>query len=200
MLPPPNFDCLSNAPLRERFPVSQRFIERGCRDFHDACRWLQTLPYGKNTRSADSVVLFEDGRGTCTTKHGMAAELAKELGLPVYKFIVFYRLDESIRSGANDILAYHNLEYIPATHCVLGESGKFIDLTWDNQTGKRKNLTDFELYLKTKPFLATEEEKTIRKWGYATYQKAEPQLARLDSSEIASIASAIVAHSQTCSC
>jgi len=200
MNPPPNFSSLGNAALTAASPLCRSFLNLGCSDYHAACRWLHSLPYGHNSRNTDSGVLFEEMRGTCTTKHGVAAELALELGIPVLKYLVFYRLDGSIRQGAEEILSSYNIEYVPTTHCVLGQAGQFIDLTWNNQTGKLKNLSDFDLYIKTTPMLNPEEHETLRSWGIREYQRTDSKLARYEPKQIAKIAAKIVERSVACSC
>ena len=197
---PPNLSSLSNAQLLKSRPLSDRFIECGCQDFHDACHWLHQLPYGKNSRSGDIEVLFEDQCGTCTTKHGVAAALAHELSLPIFKYIVFYRLDESIRRGARETLSSYNLEYVPTTHCLLGDSGQFVDLTWDNQTGKRKNLTEFEIYIKSEAVHTPAEHDKLKLWGYEAFQRIDPKLARFEPSQINEIAARTIENSQSCNC
>ncbi len=200
MTAPPNLECLSNAPLDGKTPLALRFRELDCHDFHDSCRWLHRLPYGRNSRQGDIEALFQDRRGTCVNKHGVAAALAAELNLPVFKYVVFYKLDESIRPGSKAVLSSLDLEYIPATHCILGEAGKFVDLTWDNQTGKLKNLTNFDIYAKTKPMLSSDEHEALRAWGLMEYQRTESKLRQFDQAAIAGLIDAIVEESKPCSC
>lgn len=174
------YDVLSDGPLREAGPFSRTFAALGVADFHGACHWLQALPYGRNSRSDDLMVLFEDGCGTCTTKHGVAAALAEELGLPARKYIVFYRLDERIRAGIGAHLATAGVEFVPNTHCVLGEGGRFADLTHGNRTGKRKDLVDFELYVQVEPGFTADEQAELYDWGVLWYRRRYETLRRHD--------------------
>lgn len=60
---------LPNVPLQNRGPVAKKYLQQGLTTFHDACRWTKALPYGNNSNKEDSLILFEEGHGTCTTKH-----------------------------------------------------------------------------------------------------------------------------------
>lgn len=189
-----------NAPIENAGPISNAFQNLNVPDFHAACAWLQALPYGKNSRSDDLMVLFEDGCGTCTTKHGVAAALAEELGLPIRKHIVFYKLDGSVRSGIDPILQNRNVAFVPNTHCILGEGIHFVDLTHGNQTGKRKDLTDFELYVAVSPHFSAAELAELYDWGLAWYRRNFPELGRLSPDQIRALRRECLDHSLRCAC
>lgn len=174
----------SNAPIANAGPVSTEFQRLRVPDFQAACAWLQALPYGKNSRSDDLMVLFKDGCGTCTTKHGVAAALAEELGLPVRKHIVFYKLDPSVRRGIDPILEKRNVAFVPTTHCILGEGIHFVDLTHGNLTGKLKDLTEFELYVAVRPDFTAAELAELYEWGLAWYRRNFPALGQLSADQI----------------
>ncbi len=190
---------ITNRSLSEGGLLSRRLIERGCNDFHSACRWIKGLPYGSNlSYGIDS--LFVDGRGTCTTKHGVAAELAAELGLPVFKFIVYYQLNESIIEGAAEILKGSNVPFIPGRHCVLGHNTHFTDLTWGNQTGKKADLVDFDLFVRVSGFPLKETSELIDNWALSWYQTMEPALLPLTATQAQEIRSACFKAQIKCAC
>ena len=112
-------DVLPNVEIQNRGPISTIFLAKGITTFQAACHHVKAMPYGSNSNSEDSLVLFEEGRGTCTTKHGALARLAEELNLPVYKNLGFYRLNDTIVTGVDDILRTHSLNLIPQIHCFL---------------------------------------------------------------------------------
>jgi hypothetical protein len=107
--------------------VGDAFLRRGIATFRQACQWVKDLPYGHNSRTqepadgssstANAMVLFDDNRGTCFTKHGVIARLASELGLPVYKNLGFYRLNDEIVTGVDEVLAPYGLTFVPQIHC-----------------------------------------------------------------------------------
>lgn len=94
-------ETLSNVTLQARGLVSEKYLQQGLTTFHEACHWTKELPYGTNSNHEDSLILFEEGRGTCTTKHGASARLAQEHNLPIHKHLGFYRLNDKIMTGVN---------------------------------------------------------------------------------------------------
>src|SRR5262245_39771342 len=89
-------DALPDAGISPGSAIREAFLLRGLTTFRQACGWVKRLPYGPNPAGDHSLALFDDGCGTCATKHGAIAELAAELGLKVYKTIGFYRLNDEI--------------------------------------------------------------------------------------------------------
>jgi len=86
--------ALPDAPLRPAGPITAEFVARDIPDFRAAGRHLHHLPYGRNSdRSAFRLVLPE-GRGTCSTKHALLAELAREQSLPVVLTLGIYEMHE----------------------------------------------------------------------------------------------------------
>ncbi|MEO0867655.1 MAG: hypothetical protein AAFY17_04235, partial [Cyanobacteria bacterium J06642_11] len=73
---------LPNVEIQSRDPISEQCLQRGLITFHAACAWAKTLPYGANSSSENSLILFEEGYGNCTTKHGAIARLAQAHYLP----------------------------------------------------------------------------------------------------------------------
>lgn len=68
---------LPNFTLRD-LPVGNLFIERGITDFTAACGYIQNLPYGRNSDRSDLLLVLLEGKGTCSSKHGLLAKLAEE--------------------------------------------------------------------------------------------------------------------------
>ena len=110
---------LPDAELHRDRPVSRAFLQRGAATFLDACRLVQRLPYGPNAHGQGTMALFDDGQGTCTTKHGIIVQLAGECDLGVGKTLGFYRLNEEIVTGIADILRPAGVAFVPSAHCFL---------------------------------------------------------------------------------
>jgi hypothetical protein len=129
---------LPDVVIEPRGIAAEAFFNHNLRTFRQACQWIKDLPYGSNSSTEDSLILFEEKRGTCTTKHGIVARLAEELGLDVYKNLGFYRLNDEIVSGVSALIQTYGLNFIPQTHCFL-EYGNFtVDLTEGNCNGKTR--------------------------------------------------------------
>jgi hypothetical protein len=164
-------------------PVSLLFRAEGVKDYVGACRWLRDLPYGYNSSSADSLIVFSERCGTCYTKHGTAARLAAELGLPVHKNLVFYRLDGRIVDGVDTLLAERGLDSIPQIHCLLVSGPVVVDLTEGNCTGKKEHPSDFEISVRVAPDLTDGEREEYYRWALDYYRAHDHRLVHLSKDE-----------------
>ncbi|MCJ7679681.1 MAG: hypothetical protein MUP70_03050 [Candidatus Aminicenantes bacterium] len=145
--------------------ISEIFLSLGVRHFLDACRFVQNLPYGANSKKDDLKILFREKKGTCTTKHAAIGTLAVELGLPIHKNIGIYAMTEDIVTGSDAILRYYTLPYLPMIHCFLVFEDFRIDLTEGNHNGKNKPLDVFLCTERVVPNISSKEE-------YLLYRKA----------------------------
>lgn len=145
--------------------LSSHFLDLGIQRFLDACQYVYDLPYGYNSDREDLMVLFKEHKGSCTTKHAVIATLAKELGLPVDKFIGIYAMDETIVAGTNRILEAFNLPFLPMVHCFLKSGLNRVDLTQGNDNGKKRPVDQFLYTKKVIPHISGKDE-------YLLYRKA----------------------------
>src|SRR5262245_42879460 len=174
-----SIDTLPDAILRAGSPVAEAFLARGLRTFRHACEWVRALPYGSNSRTGNAMVLFEECRGTCFTKHGAIARLAAELDLDVHKTLGFYRLNEDIVTGVADLLRPHGLDFVPATHCFLEHRTFRVDLTAGNRTGKNKDLEEFDFMVRVGPESSRDEIQRYYATYFAKYSSIDPRLGVL---------------------
>ncbi len=168
-------------------PIGGKFVELGIGDFHRACRWVRDLPYGYNSTDADPAIIFAEGRGTCATKHGAVAALAREIGLNVDKILGFYRLTDEIIPGTGKILEKYGLTYIPQIHCFLSFRTTFVDLTEGNCHGKKKQLDEFDATFKVKPGLSETEKLEYYKLGLDYYLMNDKELAKFTKDDLIDI-------------
>jgi hypothetical protein len=145
--------------------VSDMFLNLGVESFIPACRYVQALPYGYNTDRDDLMILFKENKGTCTTKHAVIAALAEELDLPIVKNVGIYAMTEEIVTGTNEILDKHKLPYVPMIHCFLVYGRYRVDLSEDNDNGKKRSIEEFLFTQKVEPNISAKEE-------YLLYRKA----------------------------
>jgi hypothetical protein len=138
-----SYDILPDAGISGAGVISKEFFRMGVTGFIDACRYVHQLPYGYNSDRDDLLILFKEGRGSCTTKHAVIATLAEELALPIVKNIGIYRMNEDIVTGTTDILDKFHLPYVPMVHCFLGFQDYRVDLTEGNDNGKNQPVNRF---------------------------------------------------------
>jgi hypothetical protein len=63
--------------LHQGGAVTQHFLEVGVTSFKEALDWVHKLPYGRNQDRADYSKIFEEWKGTCSTKDAALAALAR---------------------------------------------------------------------------------------------------------------------------
>jgi hypothetical protein len=120
---------LPDTMLQSRGQVTADFFTRGVVDFRAAGRYLHQLPYGRNSDRSDYRLVIPEGRGTCSTKHALLAELAREHYLPVALTLGIYKMHERNTPGVGLVLDKYGLSHIPEAHCYLTYEGRRIDVT-----------------------------------------------------------------------
>ena len=73
--------CFADRPLQGDGLITQRFRAAGVAHFVGAATLIWRLPYGRIADRNQFWLVLEDGRGTCTTKHALLSELAREQGI-----------------------------------------------------------------------------------------------------------------------
>ena len=124
-----SWPILPEAPLNAAGADSEAFLRVGCPSYRDAARYLNGLPYGRNTDRADFRRVLSERRGTCSTKHALLAAVALEQNLPVSLMIGVYDMTEANTPGVGPVLSAHGLDSIPEAHCYLRYAGRRVDIT-----------------------------------------------------------------------
>ncbi len=172
-------EILPDEAIRPKGPVSMAFLDRGPTTFQQAAHYVRRLPYGHNRSAENTMILFDEGFGTCLAKHGIIARLAEELGLNVQRYEGFYPLTGQIVTGVDAILAEYGLPYIPRTHCFLSFEKSFIDLTEGNCTGKNGLIEAYFEIFQVKPEQTRAETDLMIRDFYAKVCEVDPNFARL---------------------
>jgi hypothetical protein len=165
-------------PLAPGTPVADAFLWRGIPDFREACRWVEALPYAHN-ETDDPLILFADGYGTCFTKHAVVARLAAEIGVPVQKYLGFYRLTDDMVTGVGEVLGRHRLPFIPQMHCFIGYASLIVDLTAGNATGRNHPIEDYDFIVRLPGEPTARDLQRLYGVHLARYAAVEPRLASL---------------------
>jgi len=175
---------LPNPIIRPNGPISQIFLDLNISTFQTACAHVKAMTYGPNSDNQNSLILFEENQGTCTTKHGAIARLAQELEIPVYKNLGFYRLNNEIVNDINNIFACLGLSFIPQIHCFLEFETNRIDLTEGNCNGKNKTIEDYDFVIRVQPDLTHQQHEIYYLEHLAKYRKLAPELQRFTDEQI----------------
>jgi hypothetical protein len=121
--------ALPNFPLQPADGVTSLLLALGVRDFHGAARYVHQLPYGRTSDRANFRLVLHERCGTCSTKHALLAQLAREQGVAVALTLGIYAMTENNTPGVGPILAQYNLSFLPEAHCYLTYEGMRIDIT-----------------------------------------------------------------------
>ena len=179
-----NIEVLPNPIISSNGAISQQFYHRNLTTFHQACHWVKNLPYGSNSSNNDSLIIFQEGKATCTNKHGIISRLAEELNLEVYKNLGFYRLNDEVVTGVNKIIEPYGLSFIPQIHCFLEYKNYRVDLTEGNCNGKNKTIEDYDFVVRVKPDLTHQEHEAYYLEYLAKYFSIEPKLKELGAIKV----------------
>jgi hypothetical protein len=195
-----SYDVFPDVEIRSRGVFSDQFIKIGMKTFHDACRWVNDLPYDYNSDMVDSKLIFTEKKGICLTKHGAIARLAEELGLPIRKNIGFFRLDNEIYTGIERLLSKYGLDYIPQIDCFLQYHDRCIDLTEGNCTGKNKPIDEFDFIVPVAAEISMDEMITLYMEYIEKYADFEPKFKTAGIDKILTALSECTAEMQARCC
>ncbi|MDM1043406.1 hypothetical protein HX004_01910 [Myroides sp. 1354] len=115
--------------------ISQAFLARAIFTFFEAAAFIQHLPYGRNANKEDLLSLFDDGKGTCSTKHAVLKQLAIEQNFDGLQLIMgIFKMNSLNTPLIASTLTQYNLSYIPEAHMYLGYKGERLDFTRVNSS------------------------------------------------------------------
>jgi hypothetical protein len=109
--------------------ITHAFVNLGVHDYREAAQYIHPLPYGRNSNSAAPLIVIQEGRGTCSTKHALLCRLALEQNLNVAMMVGIYQMNERNTPGVGAVLQKYGLVSLPEAHCYLRAFGKRIDVT-----------------------------------------------------------------------
>ncbi len=173
-----------NAPILSGLTISDIFIERAIHNFHDACQYVHSLPYGYNSDRDDLLILFKENFGSCTTKHAVIATLAQELSLPIQKAMVIYAMSEQLVTGTQAIIDQFSLPYVPMIHCLLTFANHRIDLTEGNQNGKNQPIRDLLYSHPVAANISAKDEYRLYREALTDLVQTKPELHGISIKQI----------------
>lgn len=119
-----------NFHLNTSGPLSKICIGLGLTSFRDVSKYVQQLPYGRNSNRSDFTIIIKENKGTCSTKHAFLKQIAIENEQsPVKLYIGIYKMTEKNTKGIGDVLKEQGLSYIPEAHTYLKINNMVVDIT-----------------------------------------------------------------------
>jgi hypothetical protein len=114
---------LPNAPnfeIASRSRVCDELRSRGWSDFRALCEQVRALPYGRVSNTADPLSVLRERKGTCSSKHRLLAEVARDCGHSEIELVVgIYEMSEANTPGVGAVLRTASCASIPEAHCYL---------------------------------------------------------------------------------
>jgi hypothetical protein len=164
-------------PLSSDSLYSKQFLELGITDFESACLYVQSLPYGRNADRSDFSLVLSEGKGSCSSKHGLLAALAEENGLQDVELIagIFLMSDETHPKLAPFFVdkPYTN---IPECHCYLRYKGERFDYT-DSSNGMERIASKIVREQRIEPHQVGEWKPKIHQEYLKGWLKRNPQVS-----------------------
>lgn len=121
---------MKNFPLVADLPFTRLFLQHGIADFAAACAYVQTLPYGRNSDRSDFTLVLTEGKGSCSGKHALLAELAEEHGETEVELIAgIFLMSGETHPVLTDFFTDKPYTVIPECHCYLRYKGERFDFT-----------------------------------------------------------------------
>ncbi|MFN8320044.1 MAG: hypothetical protein U0V54_11560 [Saprospiraceae bacterium] len=121
--------------------VTSRLASIGINNWENLIDWVRALPYGRNQSRNNPLLVLEEMKGTCSTKHAFLKMYADENDeLKKTKLVIgIFKMNELNTPQIAEILKECGLAYLPEAHCYLISGKVRIDAT------KRGfNIADFE--------------------------------------------------------
>ncbi|MGB1269335.1 MAG: hypothetical protein ACPG45_06330 [Flavobacteriaceae bacterium] len=116
--------------LQDKGELSRRLLELEVFTFLNAIDFVKKMPYGRNSDRANSNLVLEELKGTCSTKHAVLKKIALEQeSCHVKLYLCIFKMHGSNTPKLKSILDQYALDYIPEAHCILKVAGKFVDVT-----------------------------------------------------------------------
>ncbi len=120
----PNFDI---KPIGQ---ISNEFIQRNILTFKEATKFVQHLPYKRNTNTEHLISVFSDNCGTCSSKHALLKQLADENNFKGLQLMIgLFKMSATTTPHVADTLKKFKLKYIPEAHNYLKFEGSIFDFT-----------------------------------------------------------------------
>lgn len=150
-------------------PVSEAFISLGIENFASAFEYIHQLPYARNTDPAGLLVVLDEHKGTCSTKHALLKRYADEQEMQGIQLILgIYKMNGNNTPGVGMVLQKHKLSDLLEAHCYLKINGKIADATSTltaSQPFENDLLEEFEILPEQiGPFKAELHRRFLQDW------------------------------------
>ena len=139
-------------------PLSSLAVSKGIETWEQLLKFVQLLPYGRNSNRNDFSLVLREEKGSCSSKHALLKLIADENRIPDVKHILaIYRMNRSNTPGIGFKLENQGLKYISEAHCCLKIGNSYEDFTTVSSTYERLK-DDILIEKEIKPFQVIQDK------------------------------------------
>lgn len=135
--------------LKSGLEISDLFAEKGLGSFQECVSYIHQLPYGRNTDRGNFKSVFNDKKGTCSTKHALIKALADEQDISLSLVLGMFLTTPSYDARIKPILNKFKLPGIPEAHSFLQYNECYFDITFPGEMVFPKESDIIEKYFIT---------------------------------------------------
>ncbi len=119
-----------NFTISANFALSLKFADLNITDFDAAIKYVQKLPYGRNSAGGSLARVLDEKHGTSSTKNALLHTLCMENGKQGFALMLgIFNMDGENTPAVHDVLRKYRLPYIPEAHVYLKNNTDIIDAT-----------------------------------------------------------------------
>lgn len=123
-------EVIFNFPINATGIISKQFLQLGLSDFSSAAKYIQLLPYKRNSAKDNVLCVFDDFGGTCSTKHALLKNFALENNCVELKLMLgIFRMNENNTPKISCVLKKYGLKEMPEAHNYLKYKNEIYDYT-----------------------------------------------------------------------
>ncbi len=165
-----------NLPITSKGIISNCFLTLYLNDFKSAAKYIQLMPYKRNSEKENSLCVFEDLGGTCSTKHSLLKNLAIENNFPDLKLILgIFMMNENNTSKISSVLKKYDLKEMPEAHNYLKYKNEILDFTRKNSSPENF-IHDLVEEIEIQPHQITDFKIEYHRNFLRNYLKANPDI------------------------
>lgn len=132
--------------------ISKKFQDLEINTFSDAMNFIKNLPYGRNSNRENFILVLDEMKGTCSSKHALLKSLADENDQSDVKLMLgIFKMSKINMPKIKKTLDKYSLEYIPEAHNYLKVNDKIFDCTISNSS-ELNFLNDLILEIEIEPY------------------------------------------------
>jgi hypothetical protein len=133
----PDFEIISKG------NYSEYLAKNDISTFHELIRFVQKIPFGRNSVRNNFALIFSENKATCSTKHGFLMEICELNKVTEVELMVgIFLMNENYSPKIKSILVEAELDAIPEAHCYFRFSNHRFDFTTENS-----EVSSFEPFL-----------------------------------------------------